>query len=110
MLWLAPRGAPHHASPGHALAPDTDEEKAKNAQRVKDVCSIVLTKEANGPDVNCDLAHRWRAKEIRALAGSKDLSWSLGRLGAVSRSARNAPPSNRSLARSEKKKKRSPQT
>ena len=78
VLWLAPRGAPHHALPGHAIAPDTDEEKAKNAQCVKDVCSIVLTKEANGPDVNCDLAHRWQAKEIRALAGSKDLSWSLG--------------------------------
>jgi hypothetical protein len=78
VLWLAPRGAPHHALPGHAIAPHTDEEKAKNAQCVKDVCSIVLTKEANGPDVNCDLAHRWQAKEIRALAASKDLSWSLG--------------------------------
>jgi hypothetical protein len=65
-------------SSGLALAPDTAEEKAKNAQCVKDACSIVLTKEANGPDVNCDLAHRWDAKEIRALAESKDLSWSLG--------------------------------
>ena len=78
VLWLAPRRAPHPVVPGHSTAPDTNEEKAKNAQCVKDVCSIVLTKEANGPDVNCDLAHRWQAKEIRALAELKDLSWSLG--------------------------------
>ena len=68
VLWLAPRRAPHPVVPGHATAPDTNEEKAKNAQCARDVCSIVLTKEANGPDVNCDLAHRWQAKEIRMLA------------------------------------------
>ena len=78
VLWFAPRRAPHPVVPGHATAPDTDEEKARNAQCVRDVCAIVLTKEANGPDVNCDLAHRWQAKEIRALSESKDLSWSLG--------------------------------
>ena len=78
VLWLAPRRASHPVVPGHATAPDTNEEKAKNAQCARDVCSIVLTKEANGPDVNCDLAHRWQAKEIRMLTDSKDVSWSLG--------------------------------
>jgi hypothetical protein len=71
---------------GHRPAPrrteprviDLAAEKAKNAQCVRDVCSIVLKREANGPDVTCDLAHRWEAKEINALAESKDVSWSLG--------------------------------
>ncbi len=78
VIWLVPHRAPRPVVPGHATAPDTAEEKAKNAQCVKDVCSIVLTKEANGPDVTCDLAHRWQAKEIRLLTEPKDISWSLG--------------------------------
>ena len=78
VLWLVPRRPPKLIVPGHATLPDTAEEKAKNAQCVKDVCSVLLTKEANGPDVSCDLAHRWQAKQIEALAGSKDVSWSLG--------------------------------
>jgi hypothetical protein len=77
-LWLAPRRAPRIVSPGHATMPDTAEEKAKNAQCVRDICSIILAREANGPDVNCDLAHRWQAQEIESLAKSKDVSWSLG--------------------------------
>jgi hypothetical protein len=77
--WLANRGAPRHPKQaGQALAPDTAEEKAKNAQCVRDICSIVLAKEANGPDVSCDLAHRWEEKTINAFAESKDLSWSMG--------------------------------
>ena len=33
---------------------------------------IVLSKEANGSDVSCELAHRWQAKEIDKLAEAKD--------------------------------------
>ncbi len=76
-LWLAPH-APHRDRPSLALVPDSDEEKAKNAQCVRDVCSIVISKDPNGPDVNCDLAHRWDTKEITLLSESKDISWSLG--------------------------------
>ncbi len=78
VLSLAPRRPPKLVPPGHATLPDTAEEKAKNAQCVKDVCSILLTKEANGPDVTCDLAHRWQSKEIQGLAEAKDVSWSMG--------------------------------
>ncbi len=77
VISLTPR-APHRDRPSLALTPDTDEEKAKNAQCVRDVCSIVLSKDPNGPDVTCDLAHRWEAKHINLLAESKELSWSLG--------------------------------
>lgn len=77
-LWLAPRRPPKIIVPGHATMPDSAEEKAKNAQCVKEVCSILLTKEANGPDVTCDLAHRWQSKEIQGLAEAKDVSWSMG--------------------------------
>jgi hypothetical protein len=74
VLW-GHRPAPRRAEP---RVIDLAAEKAKNAQCVRDVCSIILKKEASGPDVTCDLAHRWEAKEINALAQSKDVSWSLG--------------------------------
>jgi hypothetical protein len=77
LLWLGPRGA-RRAEPRPVRVIDIAAEKAKNAQCVKDVCSIVLSKEANGPDVTCDLAHRWDGKVIDALAESKEASWSLG--------------------------------
>lgn len=85
VLWLAPRRARHPVTPGHATMPDTAEEKAKNAQCAKDFCSILVAKEANGPDVNCVLAHRWQEKEIIGWAEPKDVSWSLGPAGAASR-------------------------
>ncbi len=78
VLCLAPRRAPKILVPGHATMPDTAEEKAKNAQCLKDVCSILVAKEANGPDVTCELAHRWQAKQIDALADAKNVSWSMG--------------------------------
>jgi hypothetical protein len=78
VLWLAPRPAPSPEAVAAASRPDTDEEKARNAKCARDVCAIILSKEANGPDVSCDLAHRWQAKEINGLAEAKDISWSLG--------------------------------
>jgi len=77
VLRIAHRGA-HPPLPSRPIAPDTAEEKAKNAQCVRDFCSILLAKEANGPDLSCDLAHRWEAKIIQTLADSKEASWSLG--------------------------------
>jgi hypothetical protein len=79
VLWLAPhRRALTPEELAAASRPDTDQEKARNAQCARDVCSVLLGKETNGPDVSCDLAHRWQAKEIGALAEAKDVSWSLG--------------------------------
>ena len=79
VLWLAPHRRP--LTPEEIAAaskPDTEEEKARNAQCARDVCSVLLGKEANGPDVSCELAHRWQAKEIDTLAESKDVSWDMG--------------------------------
>ncbi len=79
VLWLAPHRRPLTPEElAAASAPDTDAERARNAQCARDVCSIVLSKEANGPDVSCELAHRWQEKEIEALAQSKDVSWGMG--------------------------------
>ena len=66
VVWLAPhrRALKLLKRVAAASAPDTDAEKARNAQCARDVCSIVLSKEANGSDVSCELAHRWQAKEI----------------------------------------------
>ena len=78
-LWLAPhRRALTPEEIAAASKPDTEEEKARNAQCARDVCAIVLSREANGPDVSCELAHRWQAKEIDKLAESKDVSWDMG--------------------------------
>ena len=79
VLWLAPhRRALTPEEIAAASKPDTEEEKARNAQCARDVCAIVLSREANGPDVSCELAHRWQAKEIDKLAESKDVSWDMG--------------------------------
>ena len=79
VVWLAPhRRALTPEEVAAASAPDTDAEKARNAQCARDVCSIVLSKEANGSDVSCELAHRWQAKEIDKLAEAKDVSWDMG--------------------------------
>ncbi len=79
VLWFAPHRRP--LTPEEIAAaskPDTEEEKARNAQCARDVCSVLLGKETNGPDVSCELAHRWQAKEIDKLANSKDVSWDMG--------------------------------
>ena len=44
--------------PGAALA-DTDADNAKLAQCAKDICAIITSKKASGPDLSCDLAKTW---------------------------------------------------
>ncbi len=62
---------------GAALA-DSDAEKAKLAQCAKDICGIIVSKDANGPDVSCDLTKTWEKEEIQKGADDKKLSWGLG--------------------------------
>jgi hypothetical protein len=60
-----------------ALA-DSDAEKAKLAQCAKDLCAILVTKNASGPDLACDLTKTWEKDEIQKGADSKNISWGLG--------------------------------
>ncbi len=62
---------------GAALG-DTEEDKAKLAQCAKDICSIIVSKKASGPDLSCDLKKTWEKDEIQKGADSKNLSWGLG--------------------------------
>ena len=63
--------------PGAAMA-DTEAENAKLAQCAKDLCAILVSKKAKGPDLNCDLAKTWEKDQIQKGADSKNLAWGLG--------------------------------
>jgi hypothetical protein len=57
---------------------DSDEEKQKVVQCAKDICGIIVSKDANGPDLSCDLTKTWEKDEIQKGADSKKLTWGLG--------------------------------
>ena len=63
--------------PGAAMA-DTEADNAKLAQCAKDICAIIVSKKANGPDLNCDLAKTWEKDQIQKGAESKNVVWGLG--------------------------------
>ena len=62
---------------GSALA-DAPVEKEKLAQCAKELCSIIVSKNAKGPDLTCDLAKTWEKEEIQKGADYKNISWGLG--------------------------------
>ena len=61
-----------------AATADTEADNAKLAQCAKDICTIIVSKKAKGPDLNCDLAKTWDKDQIQKGADSKNLSWGLG--------------------------------
>jgi hypothetical protein len=65
-------------SGGSSAWADSDEEKQKVVQCAKDICSIIVSKDANGPDLSCDLTKTWEKDEIQKGADSKKLTWGLG--------------------------------
>ncbi|MFZ1107409.1 MAG: hypothetical protein WAN43_03530 [Rhodomicrobium sp.] len=62
---------------GAALA-GIEEDNAKIASCGKALCAIIVSKDANGPDVSCDLTKTWEKDEIQKGADSKKISWGLG--------------------------------
>ncbi len=48
---------------GAALG-DTEADKAKLVQCAKDFCSIIVSKKAKGPDLDCDLTKSWEKDQI----------------------------------------------
>ncbi len=61
-----------------ATMADTNADNAKLAQCAKDICAIIISKKANGPDLNCDLTKTWEKDDIQKGADSKNLLWGLG--------------------------------
>ncbi len=61
-----------------AVLADTSPDDAKLAQCAKDICAILLSKKANGPDLNCDLTKTWDKDQIQKSAETKSLMWSFG--------------------------------
>lgn len=57
---------------------DPESEKRKIAQCAKDLCSIIQSKSAKGPDLSCDLTKTWAKDEIQKNADSKNIGWGLG--------------------------------
>ncbi|KAI94650.1 hypothetical protein T281_09840 [Rhodomicrobium udaipurense JA643] len=61
-----------------AASAEDEGEKAKLSQCAKDLCSIIVSKDANGPDVTCDVTKTWQKEEIQKGAEQKKLSWGQG--------------------------------
>lgn len=57
---------------------DTAEEKEKLAQCAKDICAIILSKDAACLDLTCDVTKTWEKDEIQKGADEKKLTWGLG--------------------------------
>jgi hypothetical protein len=62
---------------GGALA-DTDQDKADIANCGKSLCAIIVSKDAKGPDITCDITKTWEKDEIQKGADAKKISWGLG--------------------------------
>ncbi len=61
-----------------ATRADTEADNVKLAQCAKDICAIIISKKASGPDLSCDLTKTWQKDEIQKGAESKNLLWGLG--------------------------------
>ena len=66
------------SSCGSALADDAAAEKEKLAQCAKQLCGVILSKDAKGPDLTCDLEKTWQKEDIQKGADYKHLSWGFG--------------------------------
>ncbi|MGO9174230.1 MAG: hypothetical protein ACLP7P_20005 [Rhodomicrobium sp.] len=62
----------------HSAWADNAEEKQKLAQCAKDICGIIVSKNASGPDLTCDLTKTWEKEEIQKGADAKKIAWGLG--------------------------------
>ncbi len=77
-LALALTGAMLTLTGRQPAAADTAEEKQQLAQCAKDICGIIVSKDAKGPDVTCDLTKTWEKEDIQKGADSKKITWGLG--------------------------------
>jgi hypothetical protein len=57
---------------------DDQEEKEKIAQCGRELCGILISRNASGPDLSCDLTKTWAKEDIQKGADYKNLSWGFG--------------------------------
>ncbi len=57
---------------------DDAAEKEKLAQCAKQLCAVIISKDAKGPDLTCDLEKTWQKEDIQKGAAYKHLSWGFG--------------------------------
>lgn len=62
----------------HGASADHASEKQELAQCAKQMCGIIVSKNASGPDLSCDLTKTWDKEEIQKGADAKKLTWGLG--------------------------------
>jgi hypothetical protein len=62
---------------GAALA-GANDDNAKIAKCGKELCAMIASKDANGPDLACDLTKTWEKDEIQKGADQKKIVWGLG--------------------------------
>ncbi len=73
-------------SPAYAQTPLervlTPEEKAEKESRKAckiAICGILRSKEAEGPDVSCDIVKTWREEDISKMVSGSKIDWPYGR-------------------------------
>lgn len=73
--------APGTAAPEHQDEDLTPEERAeKEARRAckVEICSVIASKDPNGPDISCDIVKTWREKAITKMLGGR-IDWPWGK-------------------------------
>jgi hypothetical protein len=53
-------------------------EWEKLSQCARELCTIIVAKDAKGPDLSCDLVKTWAEEDIQKGADYKNLSWGFG--------------------------------
>ena len=65
----------------------TPEERAEKESRKAckiEICDIIATKDANGPNVSCDVKKTWRASQIAKMLGGR-IDWPWGKAACQSK-------------------------
>lgn len=70
-------GATALGGPAFALEAVKDEEARLKACE-KDLCTMILTKEASGDDLSCQITKTWEKEKISKGAKEKSLDWGFG--------------------------------
>lgn len=65
------------AAPAFALEADLNEKKNLRACE-KDLCAMILSKDASGGDLACSISKTWAKDSIEKGASTKSLSWGFG--------------------------------
>ena len=71
---------PFAFSVGASALDEAKDEKAQLEACEKDLCTLLVKREAAGSNLQCNIQKTWASKKIKAGVEEKKLSWSLGDL------------------------------